>query len=39
VIDAESMPFVDVSSARMLADLAGELRDRHVRLLIAHDIG
>ena len=39
VIDAETIPFVDVSAARMLADLAGQLRERDVRLLLARDIG
>jgi SulP family sulfate permease len=39
VIDAETVPFVDVTAARMLAALDDELRARHVRLLIARDIG
>jgi SulP family sulfate permease len=40
VIDAEPVPFVDVTAARMmLAALDDELRARHVRLLIARDIG
>ncbi len=39
VLDAETIPFVDVSAARMLADLAEELHRRDVGLLIARDIG
>jgi sulfate permease, SulP family len=39
VLDAETIPFVDVSAARMLADLGDQLRQRDVRLLIARDIG
>jgi sulfate permease, SulP family len=39
VIDAETTPFIDVTSARMLADLADELRHQHVQLLIARDVG
>lgn len=39
VLDAETIPFVDVTSARMLAALDDQLSARDVRLLIAHDIG
>lgn len=39
VLDAETIPFVDVSAARMLAALAEQLRQRDVQLLIARDIG
>jgi len=39
VLDAETIPFIDVSSARMLAELAEQLRACNVRLLIARDIG
>ena len=38
VLDAETMPFVDVTAARMLADWRGPRR-RGVRLLVARDIG
>jgi len=39
VIDAETVPFIDVTAARMIATLAEELRRRSVRLLIARDTG
>jgi sulfate permease, SulP family len=39
VIDAETAPFIDVASARMLSALAHDLRARHIDLLIARDIG
>jgi anti-anti-sigma factor len=39
VLDAETIPFIDVTAARMLAGLAKDLRRREVRLLLAHDIG
>jgi sulfate permease, SulP family len=39
VLDAETIPFVDVTAARMLAALEQQLRERGVRLLIARDIG
>jgi sulfate permease, SulP family len=39
VIDAETIPFIDVTAARMLAELTDELDNRGVRLLIARDIG
>ena len=39
VLDAETIPFIDVTSARMLADLTDELRERSVRLLIAREVG
>ena len=39
VLDAESIPFIDVTASRMLADLTDELHDRDVRLLIAREIG
>jgi len=39
VLDAESIPFIDVTASRMLADLAEELQHRHVELVIARDIG
>ena len=39
VLDAETIPFVNVTSARMLAALQEELRERGVRLLIARDVG
>ncbi len=39
VIDAETVPFVDVSAVRMLDELAEELEARGVRLLLARDVG
>ncbi|MGW6545047.1 SulP family inorganic anion transporter [Streptomyces massasporeus] len=39
VIDAETVPFVDVSAVRMLDSLAEELEDLGVRLLLARDVG
>ncbi|MEU0580049.1 SulP family inorganic anion transporter [Streptomyces griseoincarnatus] len=39
VIDAETVPFIDVSAVRMLDQLAGELEARGVRLLLARDVG
>ncbi|TQK50630.1 high affinity sulfate transporter 1 [Streptomyces sp. SLBN-118] len=39
VIDAETVPFVDVSAVRMLDNLAEELEDLGVRLLLARDVG
>ena len=39
VLDAETMPFVDVSAARMLEELAEDLRRDGVALVIARDIG
>jgi SulP family sulfate permease len=39
VLDAEAIPFVDISAARMLSDTAAELRERGVTLLLVHDVG
>jgi SulP family sulfate permease len=39
VLDAETTPFVDVTSARMLADRTEELHARGVQLMIAREIG
>ncbi len=39
VLDAESMPYVDVTAASMLAELADELGSRGVQLVLAGDIG
>jgi sulfate permease, SulP family len=39
VIDAETVPFVDVTAAEMIGSLAGELRARGVTLRIAGDVG
>lgn len=39
VLDAESIPFVDISAARMLDEVATELREGGVRLLLVHDLG
>ncbi|HEY4098570.1 MAG TPA: STAS domain-containing protein, partial [Baekduia sp.] len=39
ILDAESIPFVDISAARMLSDAAAELRGRGVALMLVHDVG
>jgi high affinity sulfate transporter 1 len=39
VLDAESMPFLDVTAARMLGELTEDLRRRGVRLVVARDMG
>jgi len=39
VLDAETIPFIDVTAARMLAALAEDLRGRDATLLLAHAIG
>jgi sulfate permease, SulP family len=39
VLDAETIPFIDVTAARMLGELVDELHHRDVQLLIARDTG
>ena len=39
MLDAETIPFIDVTASRMLADLAEELQQRGTQLLIARDVG
>jgi SulP family sulfate permease len=39
VLDAETIPFIDVTAARMLGALAEDLDRRNIRLLLARDIG
>lgn len=39
VIDAENVPFIDVTAVRVLDRLAEELEHDGVRLLIARDVG
>ncbi|MEU5876991.1 SulP family inorganic anion transporter [Spirillospora sp. NPDC047279] len=39
VLDAETVPFVDVTAAEMLADLRRDLARRDVRLYLAHNVG
>lgn len=39
IIDAESMPFIDVTASRMLVELADDLQRRKVTLAMAHEIG
>lgn len=39
VLDAEAMPFVDVTAAQMLSALGEDLGRRHVELLLARDLG
>ena len=39
VLDAESVPFVDITAIRMLEELAEDLRSRSITFAIAHGIG
>jgi sulfate permease, SulP family len=39
VLDAETIPFIDVTAARMLATLTADLRELDKSLLLARDIG
>jgi SulP family sulfate permease len=39
ILDAETMPFVDLTAAEMLHEVGQELDREHVALLIAHDVG
>ncbi|WP_432937000.1 SulP family inorganic anion transporter [Kribbella sp. CA-253562] len=39
VLDAETVPFVDVTAAQMLVELARDLETNGTRLLLARDIG
>ena len=39
ILDGESVPFVDVTAARMLRELADTLESSGVRFVIAHDVG
>jgi anti-anti-sigma regulatory factor len=39
VLDAETMPAIDVTAVTMLVGLARDLHDRGVELVIARDIG
>jgi len=39
VLDAQTMPFVDVTAARMLGELARELDARGIALVVVRDIG
>ena len=39
VLDAETMPFIDVTAAQVLDQVARELRANGVRLVIARDVG
>jgi anti-anti-sigma factor len=39
VLDAETAPFIDVTAARMLLDLTGDLRRQGVELVISRDVG
>ena len=39
VLDAGTIPFVDVTAARMFGELAGDLRRRGVEVLIVRDVG
>jgi SulP family sulfate permease len=39
VLDCETVPFIDVTAARMLDELTASLRARGIRLVIAREIG
>ena len=39
ILDAETMPFVDVTAGRMLVATHEELRTHGVRLVLARDVG
>ena len=39
VLDAEAIPFVDVTAVRMLDELADDLLRNNQELVIAHDLG
>lgn len=39
VLDCETMPSLDVTAARMLTELAADLRHQRVRLVLAGEIG
>jgi anti-anti-sigma factor len=39
VLDAETVAFIDVTAADMLATLTGELAATGVELVVAHDVG
>ena len=39
VIDAETVPYIDVTAVRMLSSLSEELAERGVRLVLARDVG
>jgi sulfate permease, SulP family len=39
VLDAESMPFIDVTAANMLTELASDLERAGIRLVLARNIG
>ncbi len=39
VLDGETVPFVDVTAARMLDELTADLHRRGVRLVVARDVG
>ena len=39
ILDAETIPFVDITAVRMLHELAADLATSHVQLAVAHEIG
>ena len=39
ILDAETVPFIDVSAARVLVELAGDLQRDGVELLLANSVG
>jgi sulfate permease, SulP family len=39
VLDLETVPFVDITAIRMLANLGGDLKRQGIRIALAHDLG
>lgn len=39
VVDCETVPFVDVTAARMLGQLSASLHEQGVRLMVTHEVG
>ena len=39
VLDCEAIAFVDITAVRMLRDLAGDLSDENVQLVLAKELG
>ena len=39
ILDAESMPYIDVTAATMLSEVNGDLEREGVKLVVARDIG
>jgi sulfate permease, SulP family len=39
VLDAETVPYIDVTAAQMLAETAEDLERRGIKLVLARDVG